>query len=379
MNRRVLLGLIVAWGLCMSTASMAPAALPNSIITGDTVSDAAAKTIQTYIDSQIKQLSNPSQPQAQQAAREALIRESSISDASGAFLDTYSRLLNDALLPLAKNPHMRVRLNAAIVASRVADRVGNTRLSEVTLAFIHDPSESVIFWGLQAANSIVPAILRNPLLLNDPLVESILPAAKAHPDGPVIQAAYDTLSLGILDNRDWAKTVTPDMLKVTTPMLLDLLDFRVKRYVSRLPADPQSENRATLFLADKRVWVSETQAQRLQSTRLITNLLSMLCQYTANSSGTSRERLVPVVQQTASALWVIGDFFESDKLKSAVQPLIKLGLNTKPQELLDAAGAIYQAAKTLPGLADMPQPPTTRNATSATKERSDAATKGTAK
>jgi hypothetical protein len=361
MNRRVLLGLIVAWGLSISTAALAPAALPNSVVTGDTISDASSKTIHTFIDSQIKQLANVSQPQAQEAARTALIQEANNSNASAAFLDAYSGVLSDALMPLTKDKHMRVRLNAAIVAAGVADQVENTRLSDVALAFIHDSSESVIFWGLRAADSIVPSILRNPLLVKgNPLVESILPAAKAHPDGPVVQAAYDALSLGIINNRTWARAVTPDMLKVTTPLLLDLLEFRVKRYVTALPADPQSENRATLFLADKRVWLGETDAQRAQSTRLTTNLLSMLCQYTAHSSGLDRDRLVPVVQQTASALWVMGDFYNSETLKAAVEPLIKLGLNTKPKDLLDAADAIYQAVKTLPGLADMPPPPTTR-------------------
>ncbi len=378
MKCRVLLGLIVVWGF--SIASVALAALPHNIVTGEVASDETAlKSIQTFIDSQTKQLANVAQPQAQQAAREALIRQVSSSEASASFLDAYARILNDALMPLTKSKHMRVRLNAAIVAAQVADRVGNTRLSPVALAFIHDSSESVIYWGLQAANSIVPSILRNPLLApGNPLIAAILPTAKAHPDGPVVQAAYDALSLGIISNRNWAKSVTPEMLKVTTPMLLDLLEFRVKRYITALPADPQSENRATLFLADRRVWTSQTEAQHAQSTRLITDLLSMLCQYTAHADSPHRERLIPVLQQTASALWVIGDFYQSDRVKSAVQPLIKVGINVQSKELLDIANVTYQAVKTLPGLADMPVPPTTRNAPAASGPAA-ATTTGTAK
>lgn len=366
MNRRALLRLIITGGITWMmalTASLSRGALPNSIITGDATSDAAVKAIGTFLASQVQQLANDSQPQAQQAARDAIASQVVSSDASSTFLDAYSRLLNEDLLPLTKNEHLRVRLNAAIAAARVADRAQNAHLAPVALAFIHDSSEAVIFWGLRAADSIVPTLLHNPLIAHDnPLIQSIVPAAKAHPDGPVVQAAYDTLSLGIINNRPWVQTVTPDMLNVTIPMMLDLLEFRVDRYVHKLPQDPQSENRATLFLADNRTWAAETDAQHVQSAKLIVKLLSLLCDYTANADVSRRDSLIPVVQQTASALWVVGDFNQSATLKSALDPLIKLGINTKPQDLLDMSSAVYQAAKSLPGLSDLPAQPTTQPA-----------------
>src|SRR5205085_2577218 len=130
--------------------------------------------MQSFISAQVAALAGTGASQS--AARDALIAEASdgAQPASPAYLDTYAELLNPAVGKLASNPQMRVRLNAAIVTARVAERADNSRLADAAVAFINDKSEPVALWGLKAARALIPAVLRDPLLAPN---NKLVPAA----------------------------------------------------------------------------------------------------------------------------------------------------------------------------------------------------------
>ncbi len=347
MNRcRALLGPIA---LCVLMAGIATAGvLPQTIVTGDASSADATKQIQSFIDQQVKALSDATQPSAQQAARDALIGEVvGAMQPSSSFLDVYSNALDKALLPLTQSDAMRVRLNTAIVTARIAARVENARLRDIAHALVKDQSDAVALWGIKAAHWILPSVLRNPLIAqSDPLLNEIVPAAKKHAGGAITQAAYDALSLGVIDSRE--ALVAPDMLRQTLPQLLDLLKFRVQQYQHRTPSEPAAENRASLFLADRRVWSVASDAQHVEMVQLLSQLLSVAGQR-ATQDASHREQLVPVIQQTASALWVMADYLKAPVLQAATTPLIKLGVNAPGPQIMKDVAAVEQAIRGIKG------------------------------
>src|SRR5437763_1905178 len=76
---------------------------------------------------------------------------------SAADESAYATALNNALLPLFRNPDARVRLDAAIVAGRVAGRIGTPQfLAPAALAAVNDKAEPVVLWGVKAAYYIIP-------------------------------------------------------------------------------------------------------------------------------------------------------------------------------------------------------------------------------
>ena len=84
-------------------------------------------------------------------------------------------------MPIAQNPDVRVRLNAAIICAGVARKTGGARLTRSTAAFLKDPSDAVALWGLQSAKYVIPALVANT---NVPMAVQIskkaVEAAKAH-------------------------------------------------------------------------------------------------------------------------------------------------------------------------------------------------------
>lgn len=348
MNRcRALIGMIVVWGL---SAGMALAgSLPATVVTGNASAPAATQQIQTFIDQQVSALGNAADATAQQSARDALIGEVvGAAQASASFLDVYSSLLNKALLPLTRSDNLRVRLNVAIVAARVAEHVENARLNDVVQALVKDEADSVVLWGIKAAGGVIPSILRNPLIAStDPLLGEIVPAVRKHPAGAIVQAAYDALSLGVISSR--SAVIPPETLKLTLPRVLELLKFRIEQYDHRTPSEPAAENRATLFLADRRVWSVASDAQHMQIVQLMTQLLSVAAQRASGGEEAKREKLVPVMQQTASALWVIADYLKAPTLQAAATPLIKLGINTRPAQMMQDVAAVEQAVHGIAG------------------------------
>jgi hypothetical protein len=347
MNRcRALIGLILLGVLSAGVA--VGGTLPAAVVSGNASAPGPTKQIQDFIDQQTAALADESKPTAQQAARDALIGEVvGALQPSSSFLDVYAKLLNKALLPLTKSDSMRVRLNVAIVAARVAQRVETIGLEEVAEALVKDDSAAVVLWGVKAAGGVIPSVLRIPLLAGkDHLMQEVVAAVKKHPAGAITQAAYDALSLGVVDSRSAA--VEPAMLKLTLPRVLELLTLRVQQYIHHTPTEPSAENRATLFLADRRVWSVASAAQRVEIVQLLTQLLSVSAQRA--SAGTShREQLVPVIQQTASALWVMADYLKSPALQAAATPLIKLGINTPGTQIMQDVAAVEQAVRGIAG------------------------------
>src|SRR5690606_31201995 len=137
------------------------------------------------------------------AAREALVRAArpaGITVPGPAYLDAYARALNDALVKLPDDASVRANLNAAIATARVAEAADNYNLADAVIAFMGNDSMPVALWGIKAAEYILPHELRNPLYANDPKVlTAIQQTLESNPAGPIIDEAYETLRLRLID------------------------------------------------------------------------------------------------------------------------------------------------------------------------------------
>ncbi|HWP39352.1 MAG TPA: hypothetical protein VNL70_00405, partial [Tepidisphaeraceae bacterium] len=103
------------------------ASLPPNVITAtDPLS--IRPQVQQFIAEQVSRLGS-SDPASHTAARDALVAEVARPPGgpqpSAPFFDVYCELLNDELLKLARHTDPRVRLNAAILATRVAQQANS--------------------------------------------------------------------------------------------------------------------------------------------------------------------------------------------------------------------------------------------------------------
>src|SRR5690606_22426831 len=139
----------------------------------------------------------------QTASREALINAVlpvGNTQPGPAYLDAYARTLNEALTKLPEDISIRARLNAAIVTARVADAANNYHLANAVIRFINDESIPVALWGVKASEYVLPQELSNPLYANEPKVlRAIQQVLEGNPPGPIVDEAYESLRLRIID------------------------------------------------------------------------------------------------------------------------------------------------------------------------------------
>lgn len=368
MNRRycaAVLALLVGWGICTSWAGGQTASgsgIPQNIKEAPNVRP-HRPVIEKFIKERVAALANDEDPAAQSAAREAIATEISLgpfSASSPDYLDTYADLLNASLVELARNPSMRVRLNAAIVAARVAEKAENSRLRDAAALFIKDQSDPVILWGIKAARWLIPQVLRNPLIAKtDPLVQSVVDAAKANGSGPVIQEAYAALTLNFPQNRTM---LNPGSLEAVIPRVQDLLESRVEDYTAGVPPEPQSDERPTLFLVDAQVWAGQKDPQKLKTVQLLSDLLCLAALQTVDANNDDSAALARLVSHLAKALNVIPVHADEAAAKQALQAALARAIivnsRTSPQEIVASCKPVYQALRGVKAFAELKPPPT---------------------
>jgi hypothetical protein len=250
-------------------------------------------------------LANDDDPDHQSQARQALIANASTPQgAAPSFLDSYATALDAQLKNIINSPSIRVRLNAAIVAAKVAEKADNTRLSSTIAALMMDKSEGVALWGLKGARAIMPAVLRNPLQ-QPAVLQNLIPAVQAHPTGAVVQEAY--AALNILGR----KGVTPQMQATVTQHMLALMGARVKGYLNGIPDEPMAEAVAETFLADVTpvtgLWNSGalTPQLKMQILQGLSDLVSVQGQRAAVGNQDDLNKLVPALKWMGATLQVI--------------------------------------------------------------------------
>ncbi len=366
MNGRRLVVLGCLMGLMPLGRAMA-AALPAEVRT-TTNPQSVRAPIQTFIDEQVGKLSSGDLA-AQTAAREALVAE--VQQATTAspkptpeFLDPYAEVLNTALLPLAKNQDPRIRLNAAVIAARVAERANNARLMPVVVDLLDDECEGVVLWAIKASKFLIPPVLSNAVTAEgNPLVPAFVKTfAKYQKSGPIVQSAYESLKIAdqganAVPSAAW-KTVVP--LVVGT--LQGLVEMRIADYKTGIPPLPPVEAIATSFLVDGKVWAEQPKAQRLRTVQIIADLMSVAAERWTDADVTKRQELTHVISKASEGAWVIGNALGSEKVKQAI---VKIGPGMAAPEVAGKVAALRGALKALPEFAELKPPPSLAGATSA--------------
>lgn len=357
---RALLGLFV--GCCFLVGSADgqvagnAADLPGFIINANQLTESQKKSVADFVAQRVAELKG-GDPAGLAKARNALIKQAHNPQAGFGFLDAYAEALNTGLAPLTEEQDMRVRLNAAIVAARVAERSKGVRLKEVVHAFVTDETAPVVLWGLRAAKHVLPNILANPVLAdNDPILAAIVPAAREHDLGLIISEAYEVLRVGLAAG---AKDPLPQgALAKVVPHVLDLLETRVERFRSSAPDTPTAENAAMQFLIDRRVWTTMAKEQKLRAAQAMVNLLGLTAAHANKQEGRLLETsLMHLYRFTATNIAVLAeDALKNPNLATAAHTARAIGVNTSATELTQMAENVYAKFKAVDGFKDL-QPP----------------------
>lgn len=342
--------MLLGIGLGFAAQAFAQTAISPSVKSAGTISQADLGAIKQFVQAQTAKLT-ADDPVQQAAAREALSNAPAAEPAaSAAFNDAYSQAVNEAMLPVADNASVRVRLNAAIVVSRVAAKTGTVRLKPAALKFIADKADPVVLWGVKAHGSLIPAQLRMQPKADDPLLKGLVPALKGHLSSPVTQEAYEALRLNIIQDR---KNVTPEMIKAVVPVMQDLLAMRIAEYQNGIPDNPLVDTIATTFLSDEDVWREETPAQRTRTGQLIVDLIASAAGRTASfdSDRESKESLIKTIRLLASASRVIADSIGKPELGNAALPVSKVDTSMPSATIIQTCDElIVQLIADIPGL-----------------------------
>jgi hypothetical protein len=358
MNRfgRPALAFLPALVLCLFAGAADAQVIPNTVKTAPDVT-ASRGQIQQYVDAAVKRLGSED-PDEQAKARNLLIDGANLTGAgaaagqpSAAYLDTYATAAAKSLAPLTAHPDMRVRLNAAIAAARIAEKANNLRLSDVAIRFMNDKSPAVALWGVKAARAMVPAAVVGPA--NNPLMPSLIQIVGRNPLGPVVNEIYQALSLSIFDAAaPPAQRPNPAQIKAVLPNMLGVFRQRVNAYArGALPADPSVDNLAAEFLTYSPVWTQMTPAQQTQAMQSVSDLLGFAGQYAELMAGNERDALLPLFQRTGKALQVVGETMNLPGVVKAAKDVQGVSSGMDGTEVRNRADAVALALKATPQFA----------------------------
>lgn len=270
-------------------------------------------------------------------------------DATPAFLDMYAASINDHLLPLTTNQDARIRLNAAIVAARIAAKAGNGRLAPLTLALLKDSSDGVVLWGLQTAKYVVPALLAaGDTKKADAIAKAAVDAIKNHMTPAIVEEAYRVLLLNPnLPGQtpiDLSTIKTLDMQAfLTNPIAL--YDFRIKLYDDvEPPKQPLADTWVSTFFTSDKVWIAESAAQRGQALNL---MLALLKGAAKQNAAVPSPEMVDVMKRTGQAFEVVADHLKNSSLHAAAHTVSLITANNTPDEITPMIGTLDTAIAAL--------------------------------
>lgn len=308
------------------------------------------KVVDTWIDGQIDRLTGTDFA-VQKEAREVLVAGANGSEAYG---EIYATSLNTALIKVLQGKDFRARLNAAIVASHVGDKVKSAHLHDVAMLMIADKDESIVLWGIKTAQSVVPAsFAAMGAAAKTDLIDAVEKAAESRKSGMIAVEAYEVLA-----PRVTGTTISAPLVNAVLPPLLKLMSIRNQQYIHGLPDEPAAENAPLLFLTLGPVWNTLTPAQRVAEMQQISDLVGMAGQRYATASRTDQEILLPLLKQAGSALIVVGQEAGSVPLQTAAGAISKLNLSVPAATISSATAAIFPAIQAVPAFANLTPPPT---------------------
>ena len=302
-----------------------------------------ANQIQDFVNDRVKALGG-SDPVEQSRAREDLVRQ--VGPTAGgaaptrAFLTDYATRLNAALLPLAQSKDTRVRLNTAIVAAKVAQGAKAAQLLPVTQALLKDASDGVMLWALRGAAALLPAGGADALL---PVVVQTGQTRQR-----VIGEVYAALAVPGAD----AKT-----LGVVVPAIHTVMGARIGQYKNGLPPDLTAEKRAAVYLTSHKEYQAQSPAQRVQTVRLLSDLLGVVARRVADVTPEQRRELVELARGAGAATSVVGQWENNPTLQAQGKVVASLPIGATAQDIQSAIAPLHGMIKSIPKFKDIPPPP----------------------
>lgn len=287
---------------------------------------------------------------------------------SASFLAEYTAILNDAVMALPEDAPMRGRLNAAIATSRIAAVADNYQLTEAAIKLMNDRSEAVALWGMKVAGYVLPAELRDPLRITEQtLLKQIVPSVHKHGTGPIYEEAYIALSLNLQDPTK-ARSIKPEMVRAVVPVMQELLADRVDQLAVALVDIPGAENRASFFLTDPRVFEQLTPEQKVETVQLLSDQIALLAERATGVDESRKQRIIPVIAQTARALHVIAP----ENIKQIITPATTLDNRSVPEKIKESVLVIYPAFKKVTAYSDIEAPPAVSTAPATQEDAAEA-------
>jgi hypothetical protein len=343
-------GMLLVVGVLLCVGQPAEAAvLGDNIRTASNVQP-FANQIQGYVKERIGQLGGDD-PVLQSQARQDLVSEVIATPGgaapSAAFLTYYATLLNTELAPLAQSKNTRVRLNAAIVAAKVAEGARNAALLPVTQTLLKDPSDAVVLWALRAAKQVLPHALAPGAQGGDQLVATIVQIGQARPR--VVTDVYDSLAI--------SQAAAGRVQAAVVPAVHTVMRSRLNQYTNSIPQEPIAEARGANFLTGRQDYASQTPAQKVETVQLVSDLLGVIAQRSTNASSDQRRELVHAVRGLAGAMYVVGQWENHTVLQATAQPAARLPLNASATEIQTAVQPIYGALRGIARFKEVKPPP----------------------
>ena len=331
--------------------------------------------VQTFLDAQFPKLTD-ADPAVQAQGREAIIAEVQTTGAgatqkvpSPSFLNAYAEAVNAGLTPLAKNDDVRIRLNAAIIAKRVAERAGNDRLMPVVITLLGDQSEGVAIWAVKACKFILPAALSNRAVNAEPLTKAFIDAVQKYPkSSAIIQSAYDALRVDQGPGNTWLvpPAAVPQVIPAYVGLMQTLAEFRATVYRDMAPVSPSVESGVANFLTLTDVWkVESTQpALVLRTVQVLSDLISLASQRLGTAGSSDKTEYTTTISYCAQALTVVGDHLNTPAPRNALARLTRLGPSASASDVATIAAGLYPAISAVPQFAGLKPPPTVTAASS---------------
>jgi hypothetical protein len=277
-------------------------------------------------------------PSAQSKAREALTKQIAPLAAGGVlsaqFLETYAGVVNSELLKLSQSKDARVRLNAAIIAAKVAEGAKNARLQPAVMALLKDPSDAVVWWALRGAKHVLPYSLAGSD--GAALVAAIVQIGQSR--SGVMQGVYDALAIEGLPS-----TQTTRVLQVTVPALQTILKSRIDQYKTGFPADTTAESRAATYLTAKAQWDVLSLTQKVDTAQRLSDLLGVAEKRAPDLTNEQRADLVAMLKGVGGAVVVIGQWEGNTNLQTAARPVNQLAKNSTAKDIQNAVKPVYTA------------------------------------
>ncbi|MGB7156694.1 MAG: hypothetical protein WBD40_01430, partial [Tepidisphaeraceae bacterium] len=358
----LILSTVTASVVSAQTNPSAGGAIPDAVKTTQPPNNAAiAAAVDGFVPAQVEALAS-TDAAARGAAREALVDGASArqGDVTPTYLAAYAKAVSDKIAPVLTNESDLVRLNAAIVVAKVAEKADDLSLRPAVLVLLKDKSPYVALWGIKGARAIIPAAIRNPLFKGDEAIGGIVKAVGAHAGsmgGPIVLEGYDALVFEVL-NPNAALRPTDKMITAVIPPIQELLQQRVTTYRKGIPAEPFAEVKPTSFLSNGKVWALQTPQQRLTSMQLMSDLIGLAAQHAvAAAPGVNRDKLQTIIGHVASAMAVVPEVSSSAAVKDKLTPVTKINQSTPAAGITEAVSGVADALKTIKGFEKLTPPP----------------------